>query len=65
MCVWCVLGESTRLGRRALAVCVREESTGTRRLTLAIRVLLTVRNAGLCSDRECGRWMALSLVVDW
>ena len=81
MCVWCVRGwstrlgrraravcvrrESTRLGRRARAVCVRRESTGTRRRTLARRVLRTVRNARLFSDRVGGHWIARARVVDW
>ena len=65
MSVWYAQEESTRLGRRAHVGCVREESTDTRRLTLANRVLLAVRNARLCSDRERGRWIAMPLVVGW
>ena len=52
MCVWCVRGGSTRLGRRARAVCVRQESSGTRRLTFA--------NRCPTDSAECGRWMLCS-----
>ena len=63
-CVVCTGGEYP-IGSRAHVGCVREESTDTRRLTLANRVLLAVRNARLCSDRERGRWIAMPLVVGW